>query len=78
IYPAAWLAFTLPRGAITGFYPYPFVDAGALGYGRVTLTCVAIGVFFTVLAAGVFLVDRSFHRRALHRSATAEPQPEVG
>jgi hypothetical protein len=77
IYPAAWLAFTLPRGAITGFYPYPFVDAGALGYGRVTLNCIAIGVFFTGLAAGIFLVDRSFHRRALHRAAAAEPQPEV-
>ncbi|MFG1643634.1 Pr6Pr family membrane protein [Amycolatopsis sp. NPDC049252] len=77
VYPAVWLAFTLVRGAITGFYPYPFVNASALGYGRVTLNCIAIGVFFTVLAAGVFLVDRSLHRRALRRAAAAEPQPEV-
>ncbi|WP_326944339.1 Pr6Pr family membrane protein [Amycolatopsis sp. NBC_01307] len=77
IYPAAWLAFTLVRGAFTGFYPYPFVDADALGYGRVTLNCVVIGVLFTALAAGLFLADRAFHRRALHRAATAEPQPEV-
>ncbi|MEV4057438.1 Pr6Pr family membrane protein [Amycolatopsis sp. NPDC049688] len=58
LYPLAWLAFTLPRGAITGFYPYPFVDAGALGYGQVTLNCVFIGLFFTALAAGAFLYDR--------------------
>ncbi|SEF27131.1 hypothetical protein SAMN05421837_103649 [Amycolatopsis pretoriensis] len=58
LYPLAWLAFTLPRGALTGFYPYPFVDAGALGYGRVALNCVFIGLFFTALAAGAFLYDR--------------------
>lgn len=58
LYPLAWLAFTLPRGAITGFYPYPFVDAGALGYGQVALNCVFIGLFFTALAAGAFLYDR--------------------
>jgi len=58
LYPLAWLAFTLPRGALTGFYPYPFVDAGALGYGQVALNCVFIGLFFTALAAGAFLYDR--------------------
>ena len=58
LYPLAWLAFTLPRGAITGFYPYPFVDAGALGYGMVALNCVFIGLFFTALAAGAFLYER--------------------
>ncbi|MEV7092094.1 Pr6Pr family membrane protein [Amycolatopsis sp. NPDC051045] len=62
VYPLVWLAFTLPRGALTGFYPYPFVDAGVLGYGRVTLNCVFIGLFFTALAAGAFLYDRRFTR----------------
>ncbi|MFI5591621.1 Pr6Pr family membrane protein [Amycolatopsis sp. NPDC051758] len=58
LYPLVWLAFTLPRGAITGFYPYPFVDAGALGYGQVSLNCVFIGLFFTALAAAAFLYER--------------------
>ncbi|MGW5743534.1 Pr6Pr family membrane protein [Amycolatopsis sp. NPDC003861] len=58
LYPLAWLAFTLPRGAIDGFYPYPFVDAATLGYGQVALNCVFIGLFFTALAAGAFLYDR--------------------
>ncbi|SFW65452.1 hypothetical protein SAMN04489730_2487 [Amycolatopsis australiensis] len=68
VYPLAWLAFTLPRGALTGFYPYPFVDAGALGYGRVTLNCVFIGLFFIALAAGALLYDRR-----LTRPGTAQP-----
>ncbi|MEU0534516.1 Pr6Pr family membrane protein [Amycolatopsis tolypomycina] len=57
-YPLTWLAFTLPRGALTGFYPYPFVDADALGYGPVALNCVFIGLFFTALTTGAFLYDR--------------------
>ncbi|WP_410572685.1 Pr6Pr family membrane protein [Amycolatopsis sp. cmx-4-61] len=64
LYPLAWLAFTLPRGALTGFYPYPFVDAAALGYGQVTLNCVFIGLFFTALVTGAFLYDRRFARLA--------------
>ena len=61
-YPLVWLAFTLPRGALTGFYPYPFVDAGVLGYGQVTLNCVFIGLFFAALGASAFLYDRRFVR----------------
>lgn len=63
LYPLAWLAFTLPRGAITGFYPYPFVDAGTLGYGSVTLNCVVIGLFFTALATGALLFDRRLAKK---------------
>jgi hypothetical protein len=62
LYPLVWLAFTLPRGALTGFYPYPFVDAATLGYGQVTLNCVFIGLFFTALAAAALLYDRRFVR----------------
>jgi hypothetical protein len=64
LYPLVWVAFTLPRGALTGFYPYPFIDAGALGYGAVTVNCVFIGLFFVALATGALLLDRAFTRRA--------------
>lgn len=70
LYPLAWLAFTLPRGAITGFYPYPFVDAATHGYGRVTLNCIAIGLFFTALAIGALLLDRRLSKKSLTISAT--------
>jgi hypothetical protein len=64
LYPLVWVGFTLPRGALTGFYPYPFIDAGALGYGAVTVNCVFIGLFFVALATGALLLDRAFTRRA--------------
>lgn len=37
VFPVLWIIYTLIRGAITHWYPYPFTDADALGYGRVAL-----------------------------------------
>ena len=59
LWPLAWVVFTYAHGALTGWYPYPFVDAAALGYPR-TLVAVA-GVL--VLGVGVALVLRRLDRR---------------
>jgi len=48
----AWLAYTLVRGAIVDWYPYPFVDVSAHGYGGVALRCAALLVAFAAGAAG--------------------------
>ena len=32
IWPAAWLAYTFVHGALTGWYPYLFLNAGEIGY----------------------------------------------
>lgn len=57
VWPLAWLAFTLVRGARTGFYPYPFVDAEQLGYGRVAVNCVLIAALFVALAGVAKVLD---------------------
>ena len=55
----AWLAYTLVRGAIVDWYPYPFVDVSAHGYGGVALRCAALLVAFAAAAAGfVWLGNR--------------------
>jgi hypothetical protein len=46
LYPAAWTAVVLIRGATDGWVPYPFLDP-TLGYGTVALYCLAILVAFT-------------------------------
>ncbi len=61
-YPLVWLAFTLVRGAIDGYYPYPFVNADNLGYGQVALNCLLIGVFFIALASGARAADPRLRR----------------
>jgi hypothetical protein len=52
-YPILWLAYTLARGAAENWYPYPFVDVAAHGYGRVTLNALILGVCFVGGALGL-------------------------
>lgn len=44
--PVAWTAFTLVRGAVDGWYPYPFLDPKNGGYGTVAVYAVGIMVLF--------------------------------
>lgn len=51
IYPLFYLGFVLVRGKMSGFYPYPFIDAKTLGYAGVAantagllIVCAAIGM----------------------------------
>ncbi len=62
IFPVCYLAFTLIRGAIVHWYPYPFIDVTQLGYGRAALNCVPIPFFTLGLAACATVLDRRLGR----------------
>lgn len=57
IFPVAWLAFTVLRGAVVHWYPYPFIDVTTLGYAKALLNCLWVALLFVGLAAGVTAVD---------------------
>lgn len=57
VFPIAWLGYTLVRGAITGFYPYPFLDADIEGYVAVSVVSLGIAALFAGLAALAWLGD---------------------
>ena len=42
VYPLVWLAYTIVRGPIVGWYPYPFLDPAHGGYGQVAMTSVLV------------------------------------
>lgn len=50
LYPAAYFAYALLRGAVDGWYPYPFVDVVSLGYVRVVINAVVILLAFLAVA----------------------------
>ena len=50
IYPIAYLVYTLIRGHFVHFYPYPFVNVTALGYGKVLLNSTLLVIFFSGLS----------------------------
>lgn len=63
-FPLAWLAYTMVRGPIAGWYPYPFLDPALNGgYGAVVVTIAVILVAGAVLCA-VYAALGNGRRRA--------------
>jgi hypothetical protein len=50
-YPLLYLVYSLIRGPIVGWYPYPFMDASLHGYLPVVLTSVVIAVVLAAITA---------------------------
>ena len=65
-WPLAYLVYVLLVGAATGWYPYPFLDVDAKGWGHVLVAAVGITVLFLVFIAIATFVDRR-----------AKPAPEA-
>ena len=60
-YPLLWFSYTLVRGAAVGWYPYPFVDADRLCYGRIALNAIVLALAF---AAGGLVLNELGRLRA--------------
>jgi hypothetical protein len=62
IYPAAWLTFTLLRGALTLWYPYPFLEPfGPGGWGGVIAYILGIAGFVVAMSALAIGISRFSH-----------------
>jgi uncharacterized membrane protein len=58
LWPLAWFAYTMVHGAITHWYPYPFVDVATQGYSRVVLNALIVTAVLGVVAYLIGLGDR--------------------
>lgn len=58
LYPAGYLVYVLARGAVDGWYPYPFLHAGQLGYVRVLLNALGLTVGFYLAGLALVLVAK--------------------
>jgi hypothetical protein len=54
IYPLIYLFFILIRGALSNFYPYPFVNVPALGLAKVLLNSVCL-IFLYILLSTLYI-----------------------
>ncbi len=76
--PVKWLAFpvlygiwTVVHGAVVGWYPYWFIDLGALGWARALINFGFLLVFFLILGLAVATLDRVLGRN--HRGDRIAP-----
>lgn len=59
IYPLIYLMYSLVRGSMVQWYPYPFLHAGNLGYPTVLTNITMVIVVFLVAGLGVIYITRS-------------------
>lgn len=64
VVPVGWLAYTLVRGAVVSWYPYPFIDVGEHGYAVVLANCAGVAALMLVIAAAAVALDRRLPGRA--------------
>jgi hypothetical protein len=70
-YPAGYFFYVLLRGAINGWYPYPFLDVRKLGYGQVLIDAIAVLLAF--MAVGSVLVALGRWQARRQAGATVSP-----
>lgn len=70
VYPILYLAYTLIRGPIVDWYPYPFLDPRSDGYARVAIMSVVILIGFL---AATWLLTELNAWRLRHTTSSLEP-----
>lgn len=63
LFPLLYLAWVLLRGAWLGEYPYPFIDAGQLGYAKTAVNALGVLLAFLLLGGILLALDRLMSRR---------------
>jgi len=63
----AWLSaglavYSLIHGAVTGYYPYPFINVGNLGYDKVFINMGVLVLVFLGLGLALIGIDRRMGR----------------
>jgi hypothetical protein len=58
IWPAVYVVYTLIHGAISKWYPYPFVNVNTHGYPRTIINGALIMVFLILLGLAMMWLDR--------------------
>jgi|tagenome__1003787_1003787.scaffolds.fasta_scaffold20620968_2 hypothetical protein len=79
VHPAVFLVVTLARGAMIDWYPYPFLDATQLSYGRIAVNSVVLAILFVAFAVAATLTDRVILRRGSRKPTVQDRHnfPEV-
>ena len=62
--PVLWLGYTLLRGAITDWYPYPFLDVTEHGYAVVLANCLGVALLLLGLTWGAVRLDARLNRES--------------
>lgn len=72
VLPLLFLVYSLIRGAITGWYPYPFANVTHLGYRQVLINSAAVTLGFALIGLLLVFINRKSSNRAQSEMAGSE------
>lgn len=58
LWPVLWLVYTFINGAVTGWYPYPFLNVTLIGYADSIRNCLIVLAIGVVIAVVLTLLDK--------------------
>lgn len=64
LYPLVYFVYTLFRGYLTGYYPYPFVDVTQLGYSKAIVNSIVLCGVFLFLSALLVALAKAITKRS--------------
>jgi hypothetical protein len=70
-YPLLWVTYTLVRGPLADWYPYPFLDPAREGYTSVLAYCVAISLVVTIIGGAIAWIGNAARREPTESPAAA-------
>jgi hypothetical protein len=76
IWPLAWLVYTFVHGAVTGWYPYPFLDVATIGLADSLRNSGVILLIGVVIAIVLTLLDHHLPALVKDRADTHTPPIE--
>jgi hypothetical protein len=76
IWPVLWISYTFAHGAVTDWYPYPFLDVTDIGFGTALRNALFVLVAAGILAWLAQLVDKHLGR-ARPTTATGQAPPRT-
>ena len=63
IFPLAYLIYSLIRGPIANWYPYPFLNASKLGYGQVSINVLIMLLVFLASGSALIAINNKFEKK---------------
>jgi hypothetical protein len=71
VWPILWLVYTFVHGAISGWYPYPFLNVNLIGFGDSIRNSAVILLIGVLIAALLTVIDHRLRPTPVARDASA-------
>lgn len=63
LFPLVYLIYSLIRGSMVGWYPYPFLNVAKLGFGQVIINISLMLIVFLLSGSALIAINNKFEKK---------------